>query len=804
MPATARETAGDNKKDLQFGTRTQAGRARLGLLSGSRRSLAPVPGGERILQSQAVPQAAALRTIVNSLAQLDLPPSGSTPSNASETEPLTAGSSAMYHQPNGRKPSYLVLQPSAEEQEASRPRDDIGKQSSSDHWVSHCHNDHHHDELGHHHPQEVAQHLQGRREQPEQESAWADWKPNEHQVDDCTTAAVAVCVSSSPVPSKRLMTGEVQKRAYSSTDEDTHDIMTTTGKTSGTSFEVAQRVPFLRWILHLKAMFGYKLLVMLFASQHLLKGFAGTFVAQPERFIYRNYQVSGPQVQIFMGVSSLPWSLKPLFGLLSDLVPLYGFHKRPYIIGASLLGVVSLALLALVPQESLPVRAAVMLFFCVSLQRSVCDLLTEAKYSEALKRSPAHGPDLMTFVVGGLDICGMLALLLVGPCVEYLGPKMPYLFLLPVAAFVLLPVYHNYLGEERIPSTVEEQTRQRERRRRLVRENAEVFALCGLVTLGTLAMTVTGTLCQSVRVHAVTALVVFIVMLIAFSLVLRPEIAAVNAFFLLQGSLGIGIGGASFYFFTNDATQYPEGPHFSPTFFMTVLGTVGTICSLLSLLFYNRFLKDYSYRTLFMLTNCLGAILGLLDIFVFTRQNVKWGISDHLFVLSGTVSGSLIGNWNWMPAVVLMSQLVPKNLEATLYALLAGCSNLGNTISDYLGAWVLEELGCRPSGAKNESAQFENLWLAALISCVLPLFTIALIPVLIPDRKQTERLLQEDGEPDEEEEPEQEGSPDEGCETQTLIATHKRRSTTTTKKLAVSSDSATKGSLLSRILQNGR
>ena len=36
-------------------------------------------------------------------------------------------------------------------------------------------------------------------------------------------------------------------------------------------------------------------------------------------------------------------------------------------------------------------------------------------------------------------------------------------------------------------------------------------------------------------------------------------------------------------------------------------------------------------------------------------------------------------------------------MEATLYALLAGCHNLGNSISDYFGAFVLESLGCTPA-----------------------------------------------------------------------------------------------------------
>ncbi|CAD7925329.1 unnamed protein product [Amoebophrya sp. A120] len=488
-----------------------------------------------------------------------------------------------------------------------------------------------------------------------------------------------------------------------------------------------------RWLSDLNELYGFRLLFMLFVAQHIMKGFAGTFVGQPERFIYKSYHISGPQVQIYMGVSGLPWALKPIFGLLSDLVPINGYNKRPYILGASFLGVTSMLFLAFL---EVPVTMIVMFFFCIALQRSVCDLLTEAKYAEALKKKPEHGPDLMTFVWGGIEMFGLIALMCVGPLVEWIGPRKPYLLLMPFASLILYPTYKNYLDETKRPAA-ETQAH----RKKLVTENKEVFMLCILITICTLCMTVSGTLFTSVRLHALTALVVLVVILFSFSVILRPEIAKMNAFYVLQGSLSIGIGGASFYFFTDGPKEYPTGPHFSTFFFVTVLGVTGTLCSLCGLWFYNRFLKNYSYITLLTLTNLLGVALSILDIAIFTRSNVAWGISDHLFVMGGTVSASLIGNWQWMPGVVMLSQMCPRNMEATLYALLAGCHNLGNSISEYLGAFVLEELGCTPTGQGDETTKFDNLWVAALIQTVVPMFTIALIPYMIPNNKQTDTIL---------------------------------------------------------------
>jgi hypothetical protein len=76
-----------------------------------------------------------------------------------------------------------------------------------------------------------------------------------------------------------------------------------------------------------------------------------------------------------------------------------------------------------------------------------------------------------------------------------------------------------------------------------------------------------------------------------------------------------------------------------------------------------------------------------------------------------------------------------------MYALLAGSSNLGQGLAQYSGAVLLQAFGCQPKGAIDEGEQFKHLWMASLIGIILPLGTLFLIPFLIPDASQTERLL---------------------------------------------------------------
>lgn len=344
----------------------------------------------------------------------------------------------------------------------------------------------------------------------------------------------------------------------------------------------------------------------------------------------------------------------------------------------------------------------------------------------------------MTYVWFGLQSAGLLATVMVGPVLGHLGPKSPYLIALLPAAFILLPLMNNYLEE--VPKSEAEVAKARRR----IAEQKETCFLCLLMFVGTLVLTILGIAYESVALNCVAALIVALVMLVSFSVVLRPMIAKVNAFFLLQTSLGFSIGGASFYFYTDKPEQYRDGPHFSMEFYTSVLGTVGAIFSLVGIWSYQRYMREWKYRSLLLMTNLVLSALSILDVIMLSRLNLRIGIPDHIFVLGASVFQMVIAQWMWMPGVVILSQLCPKGMEATMYALLAGCHNLGNTIASNCGALVLQWLGCDPSGQPNEDAHFKNLWIGAAASTVLPMVTLFLLPYMIPDARQTDKLLNED------------------------------------------------------------
>jgi len=492
------------------------------------------------------------------------------------------------------------------------------------------------------------------------------------------------------------------------------------------------------WLHILEENFGRKLLILLFCCQHLLKGFVDSFTAQAAPYLYKSYAVPAPQRQIYDGVTMLPWAMKPIIGLVSDLVPIRGYNKAPYILMTSVTGLLSFLVVGGLPRAAISVTPVVVCLCLQSMQKSTCDLLSEAKYAEKMQLCPEHGPSLLTYVWFGISIGGMVAVMSSGFVIESFGPKPAFLISAVPAGAVLIPVAMGYMEESQASQKDIDEAR------KSFFEQKEACFLCILMFGVTVGLTCLGLAYSDPVANGMFSLAAGCVVLVGFSLVLSPIVAKFNAFSLIQTALALNISGASFYFYTDTPDEYPEGPHFTPFFYNSVLMTVGQIFSLIGIFMYQRCFRHWRYRHLFIMTNIAFSALCIPDIILFKRINLRLGIPDRVFVLGSQVLQETINQWQWMPQVVILSYLCPKGMEATMYALLAGAHNLGNTISACTGAMLLHWLDCKPTGEIGESKSFEKLWIASAISTALPLLTVLALFWLIPDAKQNERLISEE------------------------------------------------------------
>lgn len=95
-------------------------------------------------------------------------------------------------------------------------------------------------------------------------------------------------------------------------------------------------------------------LALLFGVIYFVQGMGDPttgLVSQPDEALLRQWGQTADNIALFGALLSLPWCLKPLFALLSDVVPLRGSHRKNYLLIASAVAAVGFLWLHLMPVQ---------------------------------------------------------------------------------------------------------------------------------------------------------------------------------------------------------------------------------------------------------------------------------------------------------------------------------------------------------------------------------------------------------------------------------------------------------------------
>ena len=144
-----------------------------------------------------------------------------------------------------------------------------------------------------------------------------------------------------------------------------------------------------RWMLGLVDTVGYQLVTFIISCHFCLKGTTLGLVGQAGLpFAQKVLKLSAQESQRYGIVAAFPWSIKPLVGMISDVLPIAGYNKRYYCFISSILGAGAITYLAAMPLDSSSALTYVAAMVLINLQVSVVDLLTEGKYTETMARVP--------------------------------------------------------------------------------------------------------------------------------------------------------------------------------------------------------------------------------------------------------------------------------------------------------------------------------------------------------------------------------------------------------------------------------
>eukprot|EP00168_Porphyra_purpurea_P015110 TRINITY_DN4528_c0_g1_i1.p2 TRINITY_DN4528_c0_g1~~TRINITY_DN4528_c0_g1_i1.p2 ORF type:complete len:165 (-),score=73.77 TRINITY_DN4528_c0_g1_i1:259-708(-) len=95
---------------------------------------------------------------------------------------------------------------------------------------------------------------------------------------------------------------------------------------------------------------------------------------------------------------------------------------------------------------------------------------------------------------------------------------------------------------------------------------------------------------------------------------------------------------------------------------------------------------------------------------------------------------------DFMPEIVLISKLCPPGMESTVYAMLAGFANFGSAVASSIGALAIDQFDIQTPA--DGPCDFSNMtWLIIVSHVILPLLTVPLTFLLIPNARMTDDLL---------------------------------------------------------------
>ncbi|XP_057812597.1 probable folate-biopterin transporter 6 isoform X3 [Cryptomeria japonica] len=341
---------------------------------------------------------------------------------------------------------------------------------------------------------------------------------------------------------------------------------------------------FLQWFAVMREAFGGPFLGVVMVVYGVSQGYAETMKRLATNYYWRDVQKMQPaSTQVLMALSTIPWDIKPIYGLITDTFPIAGYRRWPYLAICGIIG--CLCLWALSFFELVPWMAT-LLMAGVAMCTAFPDVVTDATVAQQSKTIPKFASDLQSLSWGSMAVGGLFGCGVSGAAVHELGPQSSYL-LVSIAPLMLI-VAALALPESRSPKTV--------------------------------LRIQFGALMHTLRLFGKT---------LRDPTLWRPALYI----YLSQGSLCPDISEAMFFWLTD-----PEaGPGFSEEF-MGFVNAVGYLAMFIGIVGYNHWFRCQTFRKMFLWSQlCPIGIEG--TVFAFLMSVSNFGST------SGTWLGALLLKW---------------------------------------------------------------------------------------------------------------------------------------------------------------
>ena len=401
---------------------------------------------------------------------------------------------------------------------------------------------------------------------------------------------------------------------------------------------------------------------------YFVQGILGLARLAVSFFLKDDLGLTPAEVAALTGITAIPWIVKPLFGFISDGLPIFGYRRRPYLILSGLIGTASWIALATLVHDTLTATIVILL---TSLSVAIGDVIVDSLIVErAREESLARSGSLQSLSWGASALGGLLTAYFSGMLLQHLSSTQVFEI---TATFPLIVSAVAWLiSEEKVSKDSQENQNP---------VKGQITQLWGALKQKQVWLP------------------------IAFLFVWQATPTADSAFF---------------FFSTNELGFEPE--------FLGRVRLVTSFASLVGIFLFQRYLKTVAFRKILGWNTVIAAALGMTTLLLVTHANRALGIDDRWFSLGDSLILTVVGQITWMPVLVLSARICPKGVEATLFALLMSIWNLSGLLSHELGAVLTSWLGVTESNFD----KLWLLVIITNLSTLLPLPFLGWLPATDP------------------------------------------------------------------------
>ncbi|KAM1149975.1 hypothetical protein ACFX15_029910 [Malus domestica] len=462
----------------------------------------------------------------------------------------------------------------------------------------------------------------------------------------------------------------------------------------------------IQWLTRLRAAFGASF-IWLVCLIYFTQGFRSFVWTAVSYQLKDRLKLSPSSSQFAFSIAFFPWSVKPLYGIVSDCIPIKGRKRVPYLVIATVLSLVPWLVLGL----NATLRNSswqLMTFLTVqNLGSAMADVVVDAMIAEAVRHEKASfAGDLQSISWFAMAFGGICGSLLGGYALTNLQIHTIFLLFSVLPSIQLLSC--GLVEEKSVDSKVLLESSD-SRSSDGANGNSSFLDDDNFSEKSNTTMSRRKKSNKGKQKKSVSGKLEFAGK--EDSLASRP----MAWFFLAHVSIP-NLSTVMFYY----QTEYLS----LDASFLGTARVVGWLGLMLGTFVYNRYLKTMKLRRILMLSHLGLSILTLLDLVLVTRVNLSYGISDKIMVLFGSALSDAINQFKFMPFLILSGQLCPPGIEGTLFALFMSINNLGSTLGSFVGAGVASVLNI-------SSGSFDNLPLGIAIQILctfIPIGFLFLIP----------------------------------------------------------------------------